>query len=167
MAEPTLSDVMAALVAIKSELNTVKLQNTQQTALLSSLVTGDQLIMSNLDTLTAALSAVNAATSQEAALLAADTATLAQIQATQASNGPKLDAIQALITSLVNTAGVPQSVLDAAAAAQTAVNGLVASSTANGAALAAVQSSTTAQSSRLDQLGQDPRNPVPVPPPAP
>jgi hypothetical protein len=160
MAEPTQLD------RIEAKLATVELEQRQQTALLTALVTGGQLIMSNLDTLNAALSAVNAATSQEAALLATDTATLAQIQATQASNGPKLDAIQALITSLVNTAGIPQSVLDAAAAAQTAVNGLVASSTANSAALAAVQSNTTAQAARLDQLGTDPRNPVPTPPPS-
>ena len=91
----------------------------------------------NLDTLNAALDALNTTTSQEAALLQADTA--------------KLDAVQALITSIVNTAGVPQSVIDKANQVQAALSDVVAT--------------TTAQATRLDQLAQDPTNPVPTPPP--
>jgi hypothetical protein len=91
----------------------------------------------NLETMQAALDALNAATSQEAALLTAD--------------GEKLDKIQTLITDLVNSGGVPQTLIDQA-------NAIVAS-------IADVQASTTAQASRLDQLGTDPRNPVPTPAP--
>jgi hypothetical protein len=93
----------------------------------------------NQEALAAALAQLNTTTSQEAALLAADTG--------------KLDAIKALIDNLISTAGVPQSVLDLAAQIQATVDGVVAT--------------TTAQASRLDQLATDPRNPVPVPPPAP
>lgn len=167
MAEPTLSQVLAEIVAVKTLLVKIELEQREQTALLNAIRIREQIMSTNLDTLQAALDAVNTATSQEAALLVVDTAALAQIQATQAANGPKLDAIQELITDLVATNGVPQSVLDKAAAAQAAVTALVASSTANGAALAAVSSNTTAQSARLDQLAVDPRNPVPTPPPAP
>lgn len=132
MAEPTLSDVMARLA-------TIELEQRQQTALLTALVTGGQLMANNLDTLNAALDALNTATSQEAALLAAD--------------GAKLDKVQALITDLVQTSGVPQSVLDKAAAIQ--------------AAIGDVMTTTTAQAARLDALAVDPRNPVPVAPPTP
>lgn len=132
MAEPKLSDVVARLVRMELELR-------EQTALLVALVNGERIIMTNLDTLTAALDQLNTTTSQEATLLQADTA--------------KLDAIQALITDIVQTAGVPQSVLDKATQIQAALSGVV--------------DATTAQAARLDQLAQDPRNPVPVPPPAP
>lgn len=117
MAEPTLSDVMARLA-------TIELEQRQQTALLTALVTGGQLMSTNLDTLNAALDALNTATSQEAALLAAD--------------GAKLDKVQALIADLVQTAGVPQSVLDKAAAIQAAIGDVV--------------TTTTAQAARLDAL---------------
>jgi hypothetical protein len=139
MAEPTLSDVMAKLVAIQAQQTKIELEQREQTQLLAALITKGELIMSNLDSLNTALDALNTATSQEAALLQADTA--------------KLDTIQALITDLANTAGVPQSVLDKATAIQ--------------AALAGVVSTTTDQAARLDALGKDPRNPVPTPPPAP
>lgn len=132
MAEPTLSDVMARLA-------TIELEQRQQTALLTALVTGGQLMSTNLDTLNAALDALNTATSQEAALLAAD--------------GAKLDKVQALIADLVQTAGVPQSVLDKAAAIQAAIGDVV--------------TTTTAQAARLDALAVDPRDPVPVAPPSP
>lgn len=160
MADATQLDrIEAAIASLAGDVAAVR-------SLVQNIITREIQMATSLETVTAALAAVNTATSQEAALLAADTATLAQIQAAQTAAGPKLDAIQALITSLVNTAGIPQSLVDAANAAQTAVTALVASSTANGAALATVASSTTAQSARLDQLAQDPRNPVPTPPPA-
>jgi len=126
MADPTQLDRIEAAVA-------------NVTQLVRTILSQELLMANNLDTLNAALDALNTATSQEAALLAAD--------------GAKLDKIQALITDLVNTAGVPQSVLDKAAAIQAAVAGVAAT--------------TTAQAARLDALGVDPRNPVPVPPPAP
>lgn len=91
----------------------------------------------NIEVLQSALDQLNTTTSQESALLAAD--------------GAKLDTIQALITDLVNTAGVPQSVLDKVLAIQATVSDVV--------------SSTSAQAARLDQLGRDPRNPVPTPAP--
>lgn len=160
MAGPTQLDrIEAALAGLTADVAAVR-------SLVLNVINREIQMAANLDTLTAALDAVNAATSQEAALLAADTATLAQIQAAQAAAGPKLDAIQALITDLANTAGIPQSVLDKAAAAQLAVSALVSASTANGTALATVASNTTAQSARLDALAVDPRNPVPTPPPA-
>jgi hypothetical protein len=93
----------------------------------------------NQEVLQAALDQLNTTTSQESDLLTAQTA--------------KLDKIGQLITDLVNTSGVPQSVIDQANAIQAALSGVV--------------SSTTAQAARLDQLGVDPRNPVPTPPPAP
>lgn len=159
MAAPTQLDrIEAAQAELAADIAALR-------SLLQNIVTREIQIMSNQDVLKAALDAVNAATSQEAALLATDTAILAQIQATQASNGPKLDTIQALILDLLNTAGIPQSILDQAMAAQAAVAALVASSTANGTALASVASNTTDQSARLDQLARDPRNPVPTPPP--
>ena len=92
----------------------------------------------NLETLNAALQTLNETTSAEATLLQASTA--------------KLDAIKSLIDTLVSTSGVPQNVLDMAAQIQSQLSGVVAS--------------TTAQAARLDQLAVDPRNPVPVPPPA-
>jgi hypothetical protein len=138
MAEPTLSDVMAKLVAMETKQVRIELEQREQTALLVALVNKGKLIMSNLDTANAALEAINAATSQEAVLLQANIA--------------KLDAVQALITDLVNTAGVPQAFLDKAAQIQAALSGVV--------------DATTAQSSRLDQIATDPRNPVPVSPPA-
>ena len=131
MAEPTLDAIMAKLAVIE-------LEQRQQTALLTALVTGDELIMTNLDTLTNTLAAIDTAPSQEAALLQADTV--------------KLDAISSLISDIVQTTGVPQSVLDKAAQIQEALSGVV--------------TSTIAQASRLDQLAVDPRNPVPVAPPA-
>lgn len=124
-------------------------------------------VANNQQVLEAALDALNTATSQEAALQAADNALLTQIAAAQAADQPRLDTIQALINDLVNTAGIPQSIVDKATAAQTAVEALVASGTSNSSALATVQSNQTAQSARLDQLGRDPRNPVPTPPPTP
>lgn len=132
MADPTQLDrIEAAIASLAADVAGVR-------SLVQNSITREIQMATNLDTLTAALAAVNTATSQEAALLAADTA--------------KLDAIQALITSLVNTAGVPQSVLDTAAQIQAAITGVV--------------STTAQQAARLDQLGQDPRNPVPTPPPA-
>jgi len=130
MAAPNLSDVMALLA-------TIELEQRQQTAKLTALEYGTQLMANNLDTLQTALEALNAATSQEAALITAQNA--------------KLDKVQSLITDLVSTAGVPQEVLDKAAAIQTALNEMVTAS--------------TAQAARLDSLGTDPRNPVPTPPP--
>jgi hypothetical protein len=87
----------------------------------------------------AALDALNASTSQESALLAA--------------NNAKLDAVQALITELVNTAGIPQALIDQANAIRTTLSGVI--------------DSSTAQAARLDQLAVDPRNPVPSPTPSP
>ena len=132
MAAPTLSDVMARLA-------TIELEQRQQTALLTALVNGQQLMANNLEILQTALDQLNTATSQEAALITAQ-------------NG-KLDTISALITDLVNTAGVPQSVLDKAATIQTAITDLITTS--------------TVQAARLDALGVDPRNPVPTPVPTP
>lgn len=114
-------------------------QGAQQSALLQRVLQGQHQMANNLDTLNAALDALNTATSQEASLLQAD--------------GAKLDAIQALITSIVNTAGVPQSVIDKATQIQTALTGVIAT--------------TTAQAARLDQLAVDPTNPVPTPTPTP
>lgn len=160
MSNPTQLDrIEAAVASLAGDIAGVR-------ALVQNTIAREIQMATSLDTLNAALDAVNTATSQEATLLAADTATLAQIQTAQAADGPKFDAIQALITSLLNTAGIPQSVLDKASAAQAAVAGLVATSTSNAAALASVQTNTTAQSARLDQLATDPRNPVPTPPPA-
>lgn len=87
----------------------------------------------------AALDALNVSTSQESALLAANTA--------------KLDAVQALITDLVNTAGIPQALIDQANAIKMTLTGVV--------------DSSTAQAARLDQLAVDPRNPVPSQTPSP
>jgi uncharacterized protein (UPF0147 family) len=137
MAEPTLSDVMALLAHMRAEQAKIELEQRQQTALLTALVEGQQIMATNLETLQAALDALNTTTTQEATLLQADTA--------------KLDVIQTLITSILSTTGVPQSVLDQAAAIQAQLTGVVAS--------------TTAQAARLDQLATDPRNPVPTPPP--
>jgi|SRR5271154_6895635 len=140
MAEPTLSDIAAKLDAIARAQAKIELEQRQQTALLAALVEGQQLMATNIETLQAALDQLNTATSQEAALLTADAG--------------KLDKIGALIADLVaaaNTAGVPQSILDQAAAIQTALTGVV--------------QTTTAQAARLDVLGTDPRNPVPVQPP--
>lgn len=92
----------------------------------------------NQEILNAAFVQLNETTSAEATLLTA--------------NNAKLDGIKALIDNLVNTAGVPQSVIDQATQIQ--------------AQIAAIVTATTAQASRLDQLAVDPRNPVPVPPPA-
>ncbi len=128
---------MALLVPMRAEQTKIELEQRQQTALLTALVEGQQIMATNLETLQAALDALNTTTTQEATLLQADTA--------------KLDSIQALITSILSTTGVPQSVLDQAAAIQAQLTGVVAS--------------TTAQAARLDQLATDPRNPVPVPAP--
>lgn len=133
MADPTQFDrIEAAIASLAADVAGVR-------SLVQNSITREIQMATNLDTLTAALAALNTATSQEAALLQADNA--------------KLDTIQALIASIMNTAGVPQSVLDTAAQIQTALSGVV--------------GTTTAQAARLDQLGQDPRNPVPTPPPAP
>lgn len=112
-------------------------RGAEQSALLRRLLQGQHQMANNLDTLNTALDALNAATTQEAALLQAD--------------GAKLDAVQALITSIANTAGVPQSVIDKVTQAQTALSGVIAT--------------TTAQAARLDALAVDPTNPVPTPPP--
>lgn len=127
-----LDRIEAAIAILVADLAAVR-------SLVQTVLTREITMANNLDTLQEALDALNTATSAEAALLAADTA--------------KLDKIQALITDLVQTAGVPQSALDKVAAIQ--------------AALADVSATTTAQAGRLDQLGVDPRNPVPTPPPAP
>jgi hypothetical protein len=132
MADPTQLDrIEAAQASLAADIAGLR-------SLLLNIVTREIQIMSNQDIMKAALDAVATATSQEAALLTA--------------NLPKLDKIQALITDLVNTAGVPQSMIDQAAAIQ--------------AAIADVVTTTTAQAGRLDVLGNDPRNPVPTPPPA-
>ena len=61
MAEPTLSDVMAALAAFRSDtaskLARIDLQNQQQTALLNSLSIGAQIMSAEMDTLTAQVTA--------------------------------------------------------------------------------------------------------------
>lgn len=139
MAEPTLAAIMAKLVEIEAEQHNQRQREREQTALLRQLVEGQQFMATNLDTLTAALDQINTATTQEAQLLQADTA--------------KLDAIQALVNTILSTAGVPQAVLDKATQIQTA--------------LADVVATTTAQAARLDQIAQTPTNPVPPPAPAP
>lgn len=82
MADPTLADVMAALNALRSDVVFVKLQNTQQTALLSSLVTGEQLMSATANQTAAAVTALDAKVDQFLALVAPQIATLQQSLAT-------------------------------------------------------------------------------------
>jgi len=131
MADPTQLDrIEAAQADLAADMAAVR-------SLLQTIVTKEIQIMSNQDAMKAALDAVNTATSQEAALLL--------------TLNPKLDAVQALITNLVNTAGVPQSLIDEANAILPGLQG--------------ISATTTAQAARLDAMGVDPRNPVPVAPP--
>jgi hypothetical protein len=123
------------------------------------------------------MTALNTATSQEAALLqtAIDgiggiNTALTGATATLSAEGAKLDTVQALIDNLRQSAGVPQSVLDSLAQVQGVVDGVNTSLAGLGASLgtasssaAAIGTALTAQSSRLDQMAQDPANPVPVP----
>ncbi len=127
-----------ALDRIEHKLDLLLSRQTELLQLTRTTLTEALAMASNQEQLQAAVDQLNTTTSQEAALLIA--------------NAAKLDTIGTLITDLVNTEGVPQSILDKAAAIQSALNDVV--------------STTTAQAGRLDALGVDPRNPVPVKPPA-
>jgi hypothetical protein len=129
MADPTLSDVMASLTAIRSDLATVKLQNQQQTGLLIALTNGVQ-IMSQIATDTSAavatqnakietllglvlpaldgLRAANAALqTQVDALKAGDTADAATLQATIDASTAETARVQAAIDALTPPPSTP------------------------------------------------------------
>jgi hypothetical protein len=130
--------VMPTLDDIWNKLERIELRQNHHTALLGAIITGERIMALDLQTLQNALAQLNAATSQEATLLLAQNS--------------KLDAVQATINNIIATPGLPQSVLDQVAQIQTTVAGM--------------QTTSSEQASRLDQMAVDPRNVVPVAPPA-
>lgn len=132
MADQTQSDRIEAKIA------TVELEQRQQTALLTALTDGIQLMAITLASLAAQL---DAATTAEATALAAQTT--------------QIDAVQTEIQSLfdrLQAAGVSQGILDS-------LQGSV-------ARLGGTSTALVAQSARLTAMAVDPANPVPTPPPA-
>jgi len=130
-----LDRIEALLLASAKKQTRIELEQQQQTGLLTSLIAGAR-IMITVEDLAAQL---DAATTAEAAALAA--------QSTQ------IDAVQAEIQSLFDRlpAGTPQAVLDSLAASLTKLGG--------------TQAALAAQSARLTAMAVDPSNPVPTPAP--
>lgn len=175
---------LAKILSTQSQHITTLAQHTASLAAITSTTrsTLEQVLFmaTNLDIANAAIAALADATSQEAALLqttsqavtgiatSVDTAT-----ATLAAQGPKLDAIQQRINQLIAAGDVPQATLDALASLQTQVAGVQTTITGVNTALsplsasaAALSDGLTQQSARLDQMGTNPSNPVPLKPPA-
>jgi len=137
-AHPSVQHPVMPQEEILEKLAAILLRLNHHTALLGAIITGDRIMALDIQTLTNAIAQLNTATSEEATLLLAQNA--------------KLDAVTALIANIIATPGVPQSVLDQVAQIQTTVAGM--------------QTLTTQQASRLDQMAADPRNAVPVATPA-
>ena len=109
MAEPTQLD------RIEAALQTIKLQNTQQTALLSSLIAGDQLMSAQLDALTAEVTETTTVQQSAINLLNNLGQTIAQIQAELAAIG----ITNAALDQLSNTLSTNTDQLAAAVVANT------------------------------------------------
>ena len=123
MADPTLADVMAAISALRSDVTTVKLQNTQQTGLLTSLIAGVQLMATTADDTKTAVDALDAKVDTLIGLvqpsiqtlrdqLAAAQSLVAQLQAGDAAAGVTL-------TSTIAAAQAEAAKVDAAIATLT------------------------------------------------
>ncbi len=122
MASPTIADVLVAVAAVKSELDTVKLQNNQQTSLLAALTEGVQIMsmtadstqatVTDLDTkvdtlislvqpsIQALRDALAAAQTQIAALQAGDAADVVTLSATISAAQAEAVKVDAAIVAL-------------------------------------------------------------------
>lgn len=135
MADPILADVMTALVALHKDVQTIKTQNAQQTGLLTALVNGGQLIMSQLTDLSAA---VDSATNQMAASFDAISIKLDSEGAAITDTAAR---VQAVLDQL-RASGAPQDVLDQLSAAVTKLGGTA----------AAIDATTTKIDNHVTQL---------------
>lgn len=103
MADPTLSDVMAALSAVKSELDTIKLQNSQQTGLLVALTNGVQIMSATADQTASAVTALDAKVDQFLALVGPTVTSLQQSLATAQALIAQLQAGDAAAATTLGT----------------------------------------------------------------
>lgn len=135
MADTTLADVMTALTALRKDVQTIKTQNAQQTGLLTALVHGGHLIMSQLTDLSAA---VDTATNQMATSFDAISIKLDSEGAAITDTATR---VQAVLDQL-KTSGAPQDVLDQLSAAVTKLGGTA----------AAIDATTTKIDNHVQQL---------------
>lgn len=121
MAEPTVSDVMAAISAVKAELDTVKLQNAQQTGLLIALTNGVQIMNATADQTKAAVDSLDAKVDQFIAAVQPVVTTLQQSLATaqaliaqlQAGDAAAAETLGKTVDSAVAETAKVQTAIDA------------------------------------------------------